>query len=123
MSNATGRFSRSERLRHSREFQRVSREGRRAATEHFVLLRAPASDRLPGRRLGVTVSRAVGNSVERNRVKRMIREWFRRVGKNFEDLGEVDLVIIARRGAAAVAGAAILAELNVLARRAAKATG
>ncbi|MFP6662313.1 MAG: ribonuclease P protein component [Myxococcota bacterium] len=121
MASVAGRFGRSERLRRSREFQRVSREGQRAATQHFVLLRAPAAGRPPGLRLGVTVSRAVGNSVARNRVKRVIREWFRIVGKNLEGLGDSDLVIIARRGAATVAGGAMLVELDALARRAGEA--
>lgn len=121
VASVAGRFGRSERLRRSREFQRVSREGQRAATQHFVLLRAPAAARPPGLRLGVTVSRAVGNSVARNRVKRVIREWFRIVGKNLEGLGDSDLVIIARRGAATVAGGAMLVELDALARRAGEA--
>jgi ribonuclease P protein component len=51
-------------------------------------------------RLGLTVSRKVGNAVVRNRVKRRIREWFRRERHEFE--GVWDVVVIARREAAAL---------------------
>ena len=48
-------------------------------------------------RLGVTVSRKVGNAVVRNSVKRRIREWFR--GSRAEFCTPVDLVVIARQKA------------------------
>jgi len=50
-----------------------------------------------GPRLGLTVSRKVGNAVVRNRVKRRIREWFRRERDCFG--GAWDVVVIARREA------------------------
>jgi ribonuclease P protein component len=53
-----------------------------------------------GPRLGLTVSRKVGNAVVRNRVKRRIREWFRRERGCFG--GAWDVVVIARREAAAL---------------------
>ena len=61
------------------------------------MLLAPPGDLAPsGRaRLGVTVSRKVGNAVTRNRVKRGIREWFR----HHEGPLEGDVVVIARPGA------------------------
>jgi ribonuclease P protein component len=49
-------------------------------------------------RLGITVSRRVGNAVVRNRIKRRVREWFRREKDQFQT--GVDLVVIARAGAA-----------------------
>lgn len=63
-------------------------------------------------RLGVTVSRRVGNAVVRNAVKRKIREWFRRVGR--EALIGSDLVVIARPGAGALETGAIFRELSSL---------
>jgi ribonuclease P protein component len=115
MSGQTGRFRRADRLRNRRDYQRVSRRGRRVAGPYFVLLAAPGgSDRT---RLGVTVSRKVGNAVERNYVKRRVREWFRRARGPSGRLGEAgagrDLVVIARRGAAQLEGrrmAAVLGE-------------
>lgn len=54
------------------------------------------------RRLGLTVSRRVGNAVQRNRVKRAVREWFRLWRWELEE--SIDLVVIARPGAARLSG-------------------
>lgn len=101
MSPQTGRFQPADRLRRSVEFQRVIRRGRRAAGGAFVVICAPRRERgEPARqaRLGITVSRKVGNAVVRNRVKRRIREWFR---ADRSALGAgVDLVVIGRAAAA-----------------------
>lgn len=52
-------------------------------------------DKLPDRaRLGITVSRKVGNAVVRNRFKRRTREWFRSQRSLLNP--ELDLVVIAR---------------------------
>jgi ribonuclease P protein component len=97
VAGRTGRFTRADRLLHSREFQHVTRQGRRAASDAFVVL--VVVDGAGGRpRLGVTVSRRVGNAVVRNRVKRRIREWFRREREHLPAGAEV--VVIARREAA-----------------------
>jgi len=50
--------------------------------------------------LGLTVSKKVGKAVERNRVKRRIREWFRRNRAALPR--DAELVVIARRGAAGI---------------------
>ncbi len=59
-------------------------------------------------RLGVTASRKVGCAVARNRIKRMVREYFR---QHCQALPPVDLNVIARRRAAELDGAALRAEL------------
>ena len=64
-----------------------------------MILACPGSD--PDRsRLGLTVSRKVGNAVVRNRVKRRIREWFRRDGRQLAH--GFDVVVIARQQAASM---------------------
>ena len=72
----------------------------RVATQSFLLF---VTNRFPNGstgapRLGVTVSRRVGGSVVRSRVKRRIREWFRRVRSRLPM--SRDLVVIARPMAA-----------------------
>lgn len=52
---------------------------------------------VPVRRIGITASRKVGGAVVRNRVKRGVREWFRR--SRGELPPDVDVVVIARPGA------------------------
>lgn len=65
-------------------------------TPHFILLLA---DNTAGNsRLGLTVSKKVGNAVIRNRIKRFIREFFRQQKINF--LSDVDFSVVAKKGAA-----------------------
>lgn len=65
-----------------------------------------------GCRVGLVVSRRVGNAVVRNRVKRWIREAARR---SFETLqGSWDLVVIAHTSAAEAGAAVIAAEVETV---------
>ena len=66
-------------------------------------------------RLGVTVSRRIGNAVMRNRVKRRVREIFRKQIRAQLPAG-TSIVVIARGGAAALASPAISDELTMAAR-------
>ena len=67
-------------------------------------------------RIGVTVSRKVGGAVVRNRVKRWIRECFRRRRSEFP--AQVDLVVVARPAAAGAGHRPVVCrELSALARR------
>jgi len=66
------------RLSRSAEFERVYRHGRSKGNRYLVLYAFPreAGDPADGPRLGLSVSRRVGGAVERNRVKRVLREAF-----------------------------------------------
>ena len=63
------------RVRRRREFLEIQRLGRRIPTRHFLVVHA-ARDRGPSR-LGITVTRKIGNAVVRNHIKRGVREVFR----------------------------------------------
>lgn len=69
-------------------------------------------------RLGVTVSRRIGNAVARNRIKRRVRECFRLAMRERITPG-LSLVVIARPGAADLDSQAIAAELLALTTKAA----
>lgn len=69
------RFPKSVRLLQAREFDRVF-AARKRASDLWIVLHG-ASNELGYARLGLTVSRAVGNAVVRNRWKRLLREAFR----------------------------------------------
>ena len=78
----------------------------------FVVLAAPrAGDSVEVTpRLGVTVSKRVGNAVVRNRVKRRIREWFRAERGQIDP--SMDLVVIGRSASARLAGSEISRQLG-----------
>ena len=105
------RLPRGARLRDPRDFQRVNRGGVRRASTYFVAVIAPARAGLEVK-LGLAVSRRVGNAVARNRVKRLVREWFRR--NRFGLPPATDWVVIARKGAAELEAKAIASELGRL---------
>jgi ribonuclease P protein component len=107
------RLRRIDRLRSSKDFARVRAQGTHRNSSHFVAQIAPARDRA-GRQLGLVVSKRIGGAVQRNRVKRRIREWFRQERAVLSDGS--DLVVIARRGAADLTGAEIACELSELLR-------
>lgn len=115
MLQRTGRFGRADRLLKTRDFRRIGREGHRRQTRHFVVLSVggdPAAAQAARTRLGVTVSRRVGNAVARNRVKRRVREWFRHSRRGLRGVRE--LVVIARSGAAELEMAEITEDLDQL---------
>jgi ribonuclease P protein component len=109
------RLTKAARLRRRREFLRAQQHGRRLFSGDVVVIACESGGPRP--RIGITVSSKIASAVERNRVKRWVREAFRALQG---DLPPVDLVVIARKGALemGLAGArrALLAARDRLAR-------
>ena len=89
------------RLTRRAEFQRVSR-GRRVSGQSFTLQsrrrEESEAEALSGARIGLTVTRGVGGAVERNRVRRRLKEALRAAAP-LETEGDHDYVLVARREA------------------------
>ena len=122
MSDAGTAPRRRARITRSGDFDAVYRRGRSAANRHLVVYAFSRDDR-PGdapARLGLSVSKKVGGAVERNRVKRVLREQFAAIAPRLP--GGIDVVVIARPGAAEYVeergSAALGARLAELAERA-----
>ncbi len=84
---------RGRRLSRSAEFERVYRQGRSVSNRHLVLYSFP-NEAVERPRLGLSVSRKVGGAVERNHVKRLLREAFEGVEENVS--AGHDVVVVAR---------------------------
>lgn len=87
--------SKRRRLSRSGEFDRVYRDGSSHATRYLVLYTFPRKDEdREDVRLGVSASRKVGGAVERNKVKRVLREAFWELADQLPP--RHDFVIVAR---------------------------
>lgn len=92
--SASRSFPRNFRITARRDFASVYEKGRRAGSSSLTLFGLPNT--FGYCRLGVTVTRKVGGAVERNRIKRVFRDIFRRHRAELEP--GLDLVVNARPG-------------------------
>jgi ribonuclease P protein component len=101
------------RLRTPRDFAAVQSKGRSVDLGALVVRVKETEKDAPGR-LGLAISRRVGNSVVRNKVKRRVRECFRRRQLSFTGC---DLVVTGRPAAAALETADVAQLFDQLLRR------
>ena len=88
----------SESLKKNRDFQVVYKNGRSYANKYLVMY-IMENDQNKNR-LGVSVSKKVGNSVVRHHITRLVRESYRLHEEVFNS--DLDIVVIARNSAASV---------------------
>ena len=106
------KFPKAKRIRKRGEFLTLQRVGRRRTGTRFVVITAPCEGAVS--RLGITTSRRVGGAVVRNRIKRLVREFFRRHQDRIRP--PRDVLVIARPGAAEAAYAEVKQELGTALR-------
>ncbi len=88
----------SESLKKNRQFQFVYKNGKSYANKYFVMY--VKENGLDRNRIGISVSKKVGNSVVRHRVTRLLRECYR-LHESIFNRG-LDIVIVARPGSSAI---------------------
>lgn len=85
----------SESLKKNKDFQIVYRKGKSHANKYLVMY--VCRNELSKNRIGISVSKKVGNSVIRHRLTRLIRESYRLQEDKFQN--GCDIVVIARASA------------------------
>ncbi len=99
MTSVAG-LSRQEKVKSKKDFKEIFNSGQRYSNSLISIVfknNQEASGKGPIRRLGIIASRKAGNAVQRNRLKRLIRETFRLGKQDFKRA--VDLVVILKPGA------------------------
>lgn len=91
------RITKEMRLRRRAEYIAVQSEGQKLHGRHVLALARKRSDPELVGRLGITVTKKVGNAVVRNRIRRLVREWMRLHGWV---PGGWDIVVVAKDSAA-----------------------
>jgi ribonuclease P protein component len=85
-------FRKFERIRKRKDYLRIYQEGKRVNSKNFITIFSRNQTGI--QRLGITVTKKAGNAVKRNRIKRLLREFFR---LNKDKLpGSHDIVIIVK---------------------------
>ena len=87
-------FGKDDRIRKRQDYLRIYEQGVRIHSARFTIITCRNQSGI--RRLGTTVSKKAGNAVQRNRIKRLLREFFR-LNKSRLPASQ-DIVIIAKRG-------------------------
>jgi ribonuclease P protein component len=99
-----------ERLRRKADFEIIAKKGKRRHTRNFLLIVRKNNQGFA--RVGVVAGRKAGKAVERNRVKRVVREFFRRNKDRVPP--SRDYVIVGKKGARDLPYAHAVAELSTL---------
>ena len=121
-ADAGGGFSRSGRLLKHSDFDRVYKQGRRHFSSHmtvFYLRRAEAENDSPegkpqdlGARIGLTVGKVLGGAVQRNRIKRRLREAVRLRRLALSGAGAIDVVINPKKSVLTLEFSVVLDEVG-----------
>jgi ribonuclease P protein component len=123
-ANAGAGFPRAARLLKHSDFERVYKQGRRHFSSHmtvFYLRQAEAPSPEQSARVGFTVGRVLGGAVQRNRIKRRLREAVRLRRAVLKGAGAVDVVINPKKSVLTLEFSVVLEEvgraLDVIAKK------
>ena len=100
-------FGKKERIRKRSQYLDIYRGGGRVHSNNFIVILNPNPS--GEKRLGVAVSKRVGNAAQRNRIKRLLKEFFRLNKDGLPD--SKDMVIIAKKDVSSLKYYAVCLEL------------
>jgi ribonuclease P protein component len=106
----TTTFGKHERIHKRKDFLTLYEHGFRRHSKHFTVIERRNEEGL--RRLGITVTKKVGIAVQRNRIKRLLREFFRLHKTGISS--SLDIVIIAKKDAHSLTYQGVCRELEIL---------
>lgn len=110
-----GTFSRDQRLLKASQYSEVFGQSGRLQSRHFVLRFRVRDNQTKQPRLGMAISRRhARRAVDRNRVKRLVRENFRLLS---DELGPIDLVFVSRPEIVKAENPMLSSEIQKLLRR------
>ncbi len=104
----SNRYTKKERLLKRFEYVKLSNSEKKFHSNHFIAV--AQKNHLERTRIGITVTKRVGNAVTRNRIKRLTREFFRNNKNKIEK--NLDINIIAKMSAKSVKSEFIFKSLN-----------
>lgn len=101
-------FKKKDRILKRREFLQLKRDGKKIQDRNFIVIYSEG--RVEKNRIGITVSKKLGNAVKRNKIKRLIREHFR---MNRDKITEfVDINVIAKKKAGEISADMVFKSLD-----------
>jgi ribonuclease P protein component len=89
-------FSKANRILNRKDFLKLTETGKRVKNRHFTVLFSPGISGTG--RLGLTVSKKTGNAVQRNRIKRYIREYYRTNRHKFRFSWDINVIARSEAG-------------------------
>jgi ribonuclease P protein component len=103
-------FKKEDRILKRSEFLELAGSGRKLQNEYVIVFFAPGRSDRP--RLGITITRKVGRAAQRNRIKRLIREYFRLNRQHLKQ--NWDINIVAKKEAADLSSEKVFSALQEL---------
>ena len=103
-------FNKKDKILKRREFLQLKRCGKKIQDRNFIVIYSDG--RFEKNRIGITVSKKIGNAVKRNKIKRLIREHFR---VNRDKIAEfMDINVIAKKKAGEISADMVFKSLNAI---------
>lgn len=84
------RFTKADRLLERAQFVHLAKHGKKIQNRHFIAYYEPGEHQRC--RIGITVSKKVGNAATRNRIKRLVREYYRKKHPPFGHYWDIHLI-------------------------------